>query len=108
MVVGTGGPSGVREFPAASLSLFSLPDSEGVRRFGPSRIEGTVVPSLGMWGPSCPPVLREPSCAPGQLIILGHDPSPPFLSPPPPSIDHTFSSEEVSTSHVFVGTFCFM
>lgn len=62
-----------------------------------------LVSSLGMWGPSCLPayplgVLREPSCAPGQLIMLAHD----FSSPPPPSISHILCREEASTGHVML------
>lgn len=66
-----------------------------------------LVSSLGMWGPSCLPayplgVLREPSCAPGQLIILAHD----FSSPPPPSISHTLCREKASTGHVWLVLLC--
>lgn len=60
-----------------------------------------LVSSLGMWGPSCLPayplgVLREPSCAPGQLIILVHH----FSSPLSPSISHMLPREEADTGHV--------
>lgn len=60
-----------------------------------------------MWGPSCLPayplgVLREPSCAPGQLIILAHD----FSSPPPPSISHILCREKASTGHVWLVLVC--
>lgn len=66
-----------------------------------------LVSSLGLWGPSCLPayplgVLREPSCAPGQLIILAHD----FSSPPPPNISHILYREKASTGHVWLVLLC--